>query len=226
MGPSHITDVKFIFLLPYVPCHSKYLDGCKKAIESQNYPQSQVEVIEKRDDFKMGQVYCLNLILSNIFTQWPDLQYTYINFHGVDDYLLPDALGCVNRTIVAKGYPEWLYGGHIREHKGILHGCNPKPFDLKKLKWKNYIAGGAVFVRADMYKERRFRDLAFKQGADWDMWLRLGKKEKPRVINDYIYVENLDTSVIRLKPGKITTKIFNRIKYPIWRIQRCLKDLI
>jgi hypothetical protein len=226
MCSSNIPEVKFIFLIPWVPEHGPLLGECLDAIKKQGFSRAQCKVLLQPDEERRGQVYWLNRMLDGMFEGTVDLRYTYINFHGADDRLLPGRLTGVREFIKNTGFPGWIYGGHLTERKGILRCKNVLLFDMKKLKRKNYIAGGAVFVRADMYLNERFRDLAFGQGADWDMWLRLGKKEKPRVINDYLYIENLDTSVIRPKPSKITTKIFNRVKYPLWRIQRCLKDSI
>ena len=218
--------VKFIFLLPYAPEHSVYYPQCTYAIIKQNYPDNLIEIMGYKDIDRKGQVYHLNLMLDEIFKRKENLNRTYINFHGVDDYLLNGALKAINEFITDNNYPEWLYGSHAQNFDGKLLWRKCQWWSYNKLLKKNYIAGGAVFVRADMYLNRRFRDLMFKQGADWDMWLRLGRIRKPHVINIPIYVERIGTSVIRPLPGLIKTKIFNRIKYPIWRIERWLRDLI
>ncbi len=218
--------VKFIFLLPYAPEHYDYYPQCTYAIIKQDYPDNLIEIMGYKDIDRKGQVHHLNLMLDDIFERKENLNRTYINFHGVDDYLLPDTLKYIESTIKRNNYPAWLYGSHAQKFDGKLLWKESQKWNYKKLLKKNYIAGGAVFVRADMYLNRRFRDLMFKQGADWDMWLRLGEKEAPIVTNDYYYVERIGTSVIRPASGLIKTKIFNRIKYPIWRIERWLRDLI
>lgn len=215
--------IHFIFIVPVHPKHRIYIDQWEFGLDVQKYPREyRLNVL---DENKQGQVYWINHFLDRITSNDVHLQKnTYINFHGIDDCLKDNVLYKLSEIIEGNNHPAWLYGGHFTAPKRTLAIHKAQDFDLKRLKWKNYIAGGAVFVRADVYKDRRFRDLAFGQGADWDMWLRIGQEHEPLVLKDLlIYTERLGTSTIRSRPGKLSTKIFNRIKYPIWRVQRCFK---
>lgn len=217
--------IHFIFIVPVHPDHhTMYVNQWHHSIDQQEYPREYRYCLA--DGKKQGQVYWINRVLDSL-DEHNLMQFsnTYINFHGIDDYLQDRVLWELSKVIEDKDWPRWLYGGHYTEsqRKRDREAHPAQEFNLRKLKHKNYIAGGSVFVRADVYKNRRFRDLAFGQGADWDMWMRIGQEyPNPLVLKDFfIYTERLGTSTIRPLPGKLSTKIFNRIKYPVWRIQRC-----
>jgi hypothetical protein len=197
--------------VPYVEEHEKYVQTCRNTIKSNGGIWHGIA-----DLSRVGQVPLINLMIKRI---GPDPK-SYITFMGADDFMIQDRLQYVAEFIEDYQNPAWVYGGHVQRHDNNYieeKRIWPRPWDYGVLKSKNYIAGGAVFVRADIYWEIGYlRDLWGKQGADWDMWMRLGEKYTPLVYNGFVYVERLNTSTIRNK----NTKLFNRIKYPIWRIQR------
>ena len=206
-------EIKFVFLVPVGVGHESFVAPYNDGMDRQNYLNKLI--YSPYDITRLGQIYWMNECLDKTT---PDKN-TYINFHGIDDRILPDMLHRVNKIIQTNNNPAWIYFGH-KNSKGDHY---PQDYNYKSLLKKNYIAGGAVFVRSDVYKARRFRELAFwKGGADWDMWLRLGKEYDPVVINEIIYEENLYSSITRTQTG-LWKLIFNRIKYPIWRL---LKDEI
>jgi hypothetical protein len=221
-----VEQIKFVFIVPVGPGHEKYLEQWRYGLREQKYEN--VVAYTPIDLLRQGQVYWLNHFLDEYLTMYKmigKLQNIYINYHGIDDYLQDSVLSKLTSALTSKNIrPEWFYGGHFQEsaRKRVLNKRPACDWDYKRLKRENYIAGGAVFVRADVYKGRRFRDLWFGQGADWDMWLRLGQAYRPMVLDEYIYTERIGTSLIRNQTGSLRAKIFNRIKYPLWRVQRGL----
>ena len=214
-------SIRFIFIVPVGPGHEKYVYQWKNSLASQDYDNHELSM--PRDTDGKGQVFWLNTCLDQLLLTGRET-HTYINFMGVDDYLQDGVLNILNHVILSNDCPKWLYGGHFQTSgKRRIETTNvSQPWDYKRLKRENYIAGGAVFVRSDMYLNRRFRDLWTGQAGDWDMWLRLGKESVPMRTSLMIYTERINTSLIRMRPGSIKSKIFNRVKYPIWRVQRGL----
>ena len=242
MGISSDGRIKFVFIIAVHPSHMRYLDRCIGAIENQSY--SNWEIYLCFDGFlpskkygsrvhcfsseeQEGQVYWLNLVIRNLnryTTHFPPKERIYINFHGADDWLFnPGVLMEVARVVKNK-FLKWVYGSHYTAHQDGIKEVKSQPFNYKKLLRGNYIAGGAVFVPLETYKEvGSFREIWLSQGADWDMWLRIGEYINPVVINLPIYFESIGTSMIRPDYKKLSTKIFNRIKYPILRLCRLWK---
>jgi len=241
--------IKFVFILALGKKHLDLAHKCLVSIRLQTYKNwfillyndtefpSQKEIINDpkikwfNDGKNKGQVHRLNQGLHYLLSKEknPD-EIIYVNFHGMDDHLY-DIKVLENVAQCIWGFnTQWLYGNsnqiEEREKEYLVSACSPGLYEKKMLKKKNYIPGGSVFVNLELYRQAGdFRDLMFGQGADWDMWLRLGDIVTPRYINYMIYTERLGTSMIRPKPKTLKTKIFNRIKYPIWRIERELRPI-
>ena len=201
--------IRFVFCVPVGVGHESFVTPYNDEMAKQDYINK--IVYSPYDTDRLGQNHWMNDLLDKTV---PDKN-TYISFHGIDDKILPAKLSNINKWIKYYNNPAWIYFGHRNSDGEVLY---PQDYSYDNLLKKNYIAGGAVFVRSDLYKTRRFRELAFwKGGADWDMWLRLGKEYDPIVINEIVYEENLQSSLVRTQTG-LWKLIFNRIKYPIWRL--------
>lgn len=143
------------------------------------------------DGERRGRVARLNAGIKALDTD-------YISFFGVDDYLLPNVLDKVAATIEQTGKKEWYYGWHKQDRNGTLTDFKLTQFDLSILQQKDYIAGGAVFLRRDIALKNVFYGIGKKSlGDDWIMWYRTGCHYMPVVMDMPIYVERIGTTTTR-----------------------------
>lgn len=183
--------------------HCGYVEQCTRSILSQPYQNKKVilfgeacthnipGVICVNDGERHGRVARLNAGVAALGTD-------YITFFGVDDYLCPDVLSKVAEIIKATGRREWYYGQHRQDTGGEVKDYPLTPFNLDLLRQKDYIAGGAVFLRRDIALQHGFYGIGKKSlGDDWIQWYRTGMKYAPVVMSFPIYVERIGTTTTR-----------------------------
>lgn len=199
--------------------HCNFVKGCIESILKQNYSNIKIlvfsdhkdccfEKIEDgrinyfKDNKRMGQCSRINQGLDLLDTD-------YVMFFGVDDYLR-DGVLTQAAEIIKKEKKEWYYGGHLNNNG--LHKA--KQFDFRRLTKENYIAGGSVFLRLDIARRFRFKEI-FGLGGDWIMWYRVGRVFDPVLLDFPVYVERLGTSHIRKPVIRRIQKFFIRkyLKY-------------
>ncbi len=188
--------------------HCQYVEQCIESIRNQMVSTEIILFGEKcshnfknvkciNDGKHRGQIVRLNQGLGII-------QSDYISFMGVDDYLFQidprrTVLKEVEKGILESGKKEWYYGTHFQLKDSKFKWKDVNLFDIDKLKTRNYIAGGAVFVRMDILKQYGFEEV-FGLGGDWILWNKLAQKYKPVELKIPIYIERIGTSHIRI-PG-------------------------
>lgn len=109
-----------------------------------------------------------------------------------DDTYLPGALNRVGCTFGANPFPEWVTGRCLIVDgwgQEIRHGVTRyKNFFLAHHSLglhlvNNYISAPATFVRRDVLQAVGGYDERFRYSADYDMWLKLGRRSDPVVLN-------------------------------------------
>lgn len=183
--------------------HCGYVDQCTRSILLQQYQNKKIilfgetcihnipGVVCVNDGVRCGRVARLNEGIRTLDTD-------YISFFGVDDYLCPDVLGKVAEIIKATGGREWYYGQHLQDFGDAIREYPLTQFNLDLLRQKDYIAGGAVFLRRDIALQHGFYGIGKKGfGDDWIMWYRVGMQYAPVILNFPIYVERIGTTTTR-----------------------------
>jgi glycosyltransferase involved in cell wall biosynthesis len=109
-----------------------------------------------------------------------------------DDFYLPGTLQAVMDGFRAEPGSEWLYGRcriinthgveirkWIRHYKNMLSAR----FSYNRLLTENFITQPSAFFRKDAFLQAGALDEGLSYTMDYDLWLKLGKKSKPIVIN-------------------------------------------
>ena len=169
---------KFGIVVPYVEEHEKLLPNCIRSIyEASENSSVSVDIIKIEDPFREGVPSTLNFVLKFF-------QHDYFGYFGADDIMLPNAFKNLENFNGA-----WCYGDCLMDGKPYYAGI----FDAEKLKKKNYIPSGSVFVRSDIIKSIKFNE-DIKFGEDWEMWLQISKNYEPFYINQFQYNYSTTTS--------------------------------
>lgn len=112
---------------------------------------------------------------------------------NADDTYLPGALRRVGEAFAARPEAEWLTGRCVivddRGHE-IRRGVTAyKDLFLRRHSFRlflvhNYISSPATFVRRSALEALGGYDERFRYSADYDMWLRLGRRGDPVVLGE------------------------------------------
>ena len=175
------------------------------------------------DGKNLGQTRRINMGIEDLINSGCD----YISFMGVDDYLFNDNVlmdvqaSIKHWQIKHDELPVWAYGGHFYEKvdKPGLHFAKQFEYDPKRLRWENYIAGGAVFVRADVIDKLKLFAI-MNIGGDWILFNKLAKIADPLLLHIPIYVETIGVSNYRPwmnNPHSIKNKLIRKFKMGVLR---------
>lgn len=112
------------------------------------------------------------------------------HLHGDDYFLYPSTISTVVEAF-QEHQATWLIGQHVKEINGQMqHLLEPRP----PYTYSRLLAGGinvphvATFVRRRLFEEMGLFDESLKYSMDWDLWLRLGYKYPPTMIEDELSV--------------------------------------
>lgn len=125
-----------------------------------------------------------------------------IGWLNADDLYEPGALEAVGSALAAAPEREWavgrcrIIGEDGRESRKFVTAY--KNFLLRRFSFRlhltnNFVSSPATFVRRAVLDEIGALDTRFKYSADYDLWLRLGRRGKP------LYV---DADVARFRMGE------------------------
>lgn len=110
-----------------------------------------------------------------------------MHLHG-DDYLAgKDALACV-ATAFARFGCGWLYGQCRSDFgDGRIEERHSPRWSARRLRTRgNIVPHPAVAIRRDLFLEAGGFDTGLRCCMDYDLWLRLSRISRPRVIGDFI----------------------------------------
>lgn len=110
-----------------------------------------------------------------------------MHVHGDDSLAGNDALACVATAFERFGC-SWLYGQcHSDFGGGRIESRPAPPWSTRRLRTRgNLVPHPAVAIRREFFLDAGGFDPALRCCMDYDLWLRLARISRPRVIDDFI----------------------------------------
>lgn len=117
----------------------------------------------------------------------------FVGWLNADDVYEPGALAAVAAAAEASPEAEWVVGrcGIIGEegHESRRAVTAYKDFLLRHYSFRlhltnNFVSSPATFVRRSVLEEIGALDVRFNYSADYDLWLRLGKRGAPAFVRE------------------------------------------
>jgi GT2 family glycosyltransferase len=111
---------------------------------------------------------------------------------NADDYYLPGALTAVGQALAANPSREWLTGRCliVDENGKQIRVAVTRYKNLLLKHWsfslhltQNFVSAPATFVRTDALREVGGFDERFSYSMDYDLWLKLGRRGPPIVLD-------------------------------------------
>jgi GT2 family glycosyltransferase len=135
-----------------------------------------------------------------------------VGWLNADDLYLENALEQVSRAFAANRTAEWVTGpcrivdqdgqemrGTVTRYKGLF--LRRYRFGLHLV--QNFVAAPATFVRRSVLNDLGGLDERFDYSMDYDLWLKLGRRGAPIVIDEPL-------AVFRMAEGSLSMSGFER----------------
>lgn len=121
--------------------------------------------------------------------------------HADDLYADPTVLERVAEVFAAHPEAEWVTGGirYIDEAGRVLKSYSLRRWSYRRLLRGNIIFHPATFVRRRALDSAGGFDTALRYTMDYDLWLRLGRRSAP-------FVLDLPLACFRIHPGSTSVK--------------------
>lgn len=92
----------------------------------------------------------------------------------------------------------------IKQNKIIYKVSAPKKINYKELIYSNPICCSSTFIKSEIIKQNKFRNLLTKE--DYELWLRLAKK------NYIIFGINKILTIYQVRENSLSSKHLNKVK--------------
>ncbi len=135
-----------------------------------------------------------------------------IGWLNADARYLPGALRAVVEAFAACPEASWVTGrcsiidaagreirGPVSAYKNLLL----RAYSLPLLLSQNFVCAPATFVRRDAYRAVGGFDLAYRISGDYDVWLRLARRQAPRIVHG-------ELACFRMAEGSLSMAGFER----------------
>ena len=181
----------------------KYLEECIKSVESQSFKNLEhifIDSFSKDNTLNILRKYKKRNPKKVFIYKYPKKGISdafnkgikhskgkYLNFLGSDDLLEKDALKIVYDNMKDGKY-SWCYGNFdIINEKGKI--IKRKRYKLENYSYLNlyihlYICHQTVFMKKNIFNKYGLFDSKLKYAMDHEYWLRIGKKEFPKYLNN------------------------------------------
>lgn len=129
-----------------------------------------------------------------------------------DDLYRPGALQRAGAAFAAHPGAEWVVGRcpivdargeEIRRGVTAYKNLLLRRYSYRLLLTQNFVSNPSTFVSRRAFHEAGGLDERFKHSLDYDLWLRLGRRGDPVVVN-------ADLAVFRMAPGSLSMQGFER----------------
>ena len=109
-------------------------------------------------------------------------------FLNADDTYLPGAVGTAVRHLLANRSHAGIYGeGYLTDQSGkIVRRYPTEKFDPELLKETCFICQPACFLWREAFAEAGMLDLDFEFGLDYDLWIRIARRNTLLKVDDYL----------------------------------------
>jgi len=118
-----------------------------------------------------------------------------LSFINADDTYLENALANIAESAKSNPNSKWFIGRYrivdesnkevskyISDYKASL----AKLYSYSSLLIENFVPHPSTFIRKELFEKYGYYDLEQKYAMDYDLWLRIGKENKPQFVDEYI----------------------------------------
>lgn len=139
-----------------------------------------------------------------------------IHLHADDFFAHPRILAYLATTLAQYPNAGWLYGrANIVDEKGTLLRQTPfEPFSFKRLRKYNFITHPATVISRKLFQEVGGFNTALKYCMDYDLWLRLAKKQPPLILNSPL-------ACFREHVGSLSTSSPQAVNDEVYKVRNC-----
>ena len=124
--------------------------------------------------------------------------------HADDFYTDTTVLEKVAELFSAQPGVEWLTGGmhHVDDNGNVMKNFPVRQWSYRRLLRGNILFHPATFVRRCVFEEIGGFDTRLNYAMDYDLWLRMGKKSAP-------YLLNQPLASFRIHPDSLSVQMIN-----------------
>lgn len=140
----------------------------------------------------------------------------FCHLHSDDYFATADTLQKVANRFSAVTECMWLYGSILIDRGGQAEAWDARfrPFSHKAYAMGSIsVAHPAVFMRRALFEEFGGFDETLKYAMDIDLWLRLGQRYRPEVIDEAL-------TVFRDHPGSVSSANKLKARQEEWAVRR------
>lgn len=140
----------------------------------------------------------------------------FCHLHSDDYFSSPSTLRLVAERFEAAPACMWLYGSILIDHGGALDIWDARhaPFSHHAYAMGSIsVAHPAVFIRRTLFNETGGFDETLKYAMDIDLWLRIGQKYVPQIIDEPL-------TVFRDHPGSLSSANKLKARQEEWSVRR------
>lgn len=140
----------------------------------------------------------------------------FCHLHSDDYFAAKDTLGKVAKRFLDNPACKWLYGSILIDKGGRVEQWDARhgPFSHKAYAMGSIsVAHPAVFMRRALFDEFGGFDETLKYAMDIDLWLRLGQRYQPEVLDEAL-------TVFRDHPGSVSSANKLKARQEEWAVRR------
>jgi glycosyltransferase involved in cell wall biosynthesis len=194
-----MTDYPLVSIVTPVFNTGRFISETIRSVQAQDYPALEHIVIDSGSTDNTSEVLAEHSSSVNVIWDGPKKQTSKVNIGfevargeiigwlSADDLYLPGVVRRAVEELQRHPHAGMVYADHLEvdEEGRELGGVESAPFDLHRLiNVGNLVSAGTVFMRAEAVREMGGLDERYEYAADYELWIRLGKRFPVRRVNE------------------------------------------